>query len=249
MQESYCLTLKNVTAGYSRVPVLRELSLQAPKGRILGIIGPNGSGKSTLLNVISGLLRPTRGTVFLNGQEITRLGPDLRCRRGIGRTFQVPRPFSRMRVFENALTAAAFGRDTSSAEQGNRPSRRAGYEAAEEALRKTHLLEKRDVISGSLNLLDRKRLEIARALCTDPSLLLLDEIAAGLTSEEVAEILGIVAELKAEGMTIIWIEHLMDTMLRAADTLVCLADGQVLLSGSPAEVLHSRAVEELYLGT
>ena len=233
------LTIKGLTAGYTRLSVLHDLTLQIPQGQITGIIGPNGSGKSTLLNAISGMIRPTAGKIILSARDITRLSPDARCRLGIGRTFQVPRPFARMRVFENTLTAAAFGLAS---------SRRDSWEAARAALAKAHLLEKKDVLADSLNLLDRKRLEIARAISARPGLLLLDEIAAGLSSEEVTEILEIVAALKAEGVTIIWIEHMMDTMLRAADTLVCMAEGRVALTGEPEEVLRSRAVEELYLG-
>ena len=233
------LMLKHVTAGYNRTPVLEDLSLAIVQGQITGVIGPNGSGKTTLLNVLSGLLRPSRGTVRLDGKDITALSPDARCRLGIGRTFQMPRPFSRLKVRENVLAAAAFGSGRSRPEC---------WDLAMDALTVTGLADKQETLSGELNLLDRKRLEIARAMSTEPELLLLDEIAAGLTGPEGAEIMDMVGTLKARGCTIIWIEHIMETLSRMADTLVCMAEGRVILTGPPAEVLASPEVERLYLG-
>ena len=233
------LTCQHISAGYGRITVLSDLSLRVERGQTLGIIGPNGSGKTTLLHTLSGMIFPSRGKIRFEGQNISSFSPDARCRLGIGRTFQVPRPFSRMKVFENALTAAAFG---------NGGSRRDSWTMAEKALDRTHLTEKRDMPAGELNLLDRKRLEIARAISTNPKVLLLDEIAAGLTSAEVTEILDIVGSLKEDGLTVVWIEHIMETMLQAADTLICMAEGKIVISGPPAEVLGSREVEQLYLG-
>ena len=234
------LSLKNVNAGYGRINVLKGLSLRVDRGCTLGVIGPNGSGKTTLINALSGLILPTGGSVVFDGRDITRMSPDARCRLGIGRTFQVPRPFERMKVFENVLTAAAYG---------SGEGRRENWALAMRSLERTGIAGKKDLLSGELMLLDRKRLEIARALATRPRLLLLDEIAAGLTSEEVAEILRIVVSLKQEGLTIIWIEHIIETLQAAADELVCLAEGSVLISGTPDEVLHSEKVISLYLGT
>ena len=234
------LTVKNVDAGYGRINVLNGLSFRLARGRTLGVIGPNGSGKTTMINALSGLIRVTKGLVLFDGRDITRLSPDARCRLGIARTFQVPAPFERMTVFQNALTAAAFG---------THDGRRENWQAAEAALKLTGLTGKRDVLSGRLMLLDRKRLEIARALSTKPTLLLLDEIAAGLTSEEVKEILRIVKILKEQGLSIVWIEHIIETMRETADEMICMAEGRNLVSGTPDEVLHSADVIRLYLGT
>lgn len=233
------LVCRDLCAGYGRIAVLNRLSLSVPGQQVLGVIGPNGSGKTTLLNVLSGLILPTGGTILLNGKEITRLSPDARCRLGLGRTFQIPRPFEHMTVFENVLAAAAFGSG------GSRPQ---AWDAALRALAFTHLSEKKDFLSGRLMLLDRKRLEIARAVSGGARLLLLDEIAAGLTGAEVAEIIQIVLDLKAAGYTVIWIEHMIDAMFRAADELICMAEGQVVMQGRPAEVLGSEIVSRLYLG-
>lgn len=234
------LAMKNVNAGYGRINVLSGLSLRVERGETLGVIGPNGSGKTTMINALSGLIRPTRGVIQFEGRDITRLTPDARCRLGIGRTFQVPRPFERMKVFENVLTAAAFG---------NGGGKRDNWKRVEEALALAGLEDKKDLPAGELTLLDRKRLEIARAVGSGPSLLLLDEIAAGLTGEEVRVILGIVAELKKQGLTIIWIEHIIETMREAADRLICMAEGRSVVSGPPDEVLRSEEVIRLYLGT
>lgn len=234
------LAMKNVNAGYGRINVLSGLSLRVERGETLGVIGPNGSGKTTMINALSGLIRPTRGVIQFEGRDITRLTPDARCRLGIGRTFQVPRPFERMKVFENVLTAAAFG---------NGGGKRDNWKRVEEALALAGLEDRKDLPAGELTLLDRKRLEIARAVGSGPSLLLLDEIAAGLTGEEVRVILSIVAELKKQGLTIIWIEHIIETMREAADRLICMAEGRSVVSGPPDEVLRSEEVIRLYLGT
>lgn len=233
------LAMKNVDAGYGRIHVLNGLSFRVRNGQTLGVIGPNGSGKTTMINALSGLIRVTKGSIQFEGRDITRLSPDARCRMGIARTFQVPAPFERMRVFENVLTAAAFG---------SQEGRRENWKTAEQTLALTGLTEKRDVLSGSLMLLDRKRLEIARALSTQPTLLLLDEIAAGLTSEEVQEILRIVRTLKEQGLTIIWIEHIIETLRETADEMMCMAEGRNLISGTPEEVLQSEEVVREYLG-
>lgn len=233
------LEFDKVRAGYGRINVLDDLSFAVEQGQVLGVIGPNGSGKTTMLNALTGIIRPTAGSIRLDGQDIGRLSVDARCRRGIGRTFQIPRPFTRMTVYENVLVAAAFGSDQ---------PERACHEPTLEVLRVTGLYEKRDVPSGALMLLDRKRLEIARAIVARPRLLLLDEVAAGLTSAEVEDVIDIVARLKGAGFTIVWIEHIIETMLRATDLLMCMAGGRCAVVGDPAEVMNSQEVAELYLG-
>lgn len=234
------LTFDQVCAGYGRVNVLDGLSFEVRRGQVFGVIGPNGSGKTTMLNAITGLIRPTSGVIRFNGRSINNRSTDARCRMGIGRTFQSPRPFSRMTVFENVLVSATFGAGLKECE---------GRGPALEVLHFTGLYDKRDVVSGGLGLLDRKRLEIARAIVVRPSLLLLDEVAAGLVSTEVEEVMAIVARLKAVGFTIVWIEHIIDTMLRATDTLMCVAEGRCAVIGPPLEVLRSSEVERLYLGS
>ena len=233
------LEFEDVYAGYGKIHVLNGLSFAVERGEVFGVIGPNGSGKTTMLNVLTGLIRPGAGRIRLEDREISRLSVDARCRLGIGRTFQIPRPFLRMSVFDNVLVAAAFGRGL--------PERACG-EAVLDVLRVTGLSEKRDMLSGKLTLLDRKRLEIARAVVAKPRLLLLDEVAAGLTSAEIEDIITLVMRLKAAGFTIVWIEHILETMLRAPDRLMCLAEGRSAVIGLPQEVMRSRVVEELYLG-
>ncbi|MCR5138413.1 MAG: ATP-binding cassette domain-containing protein [Oscillospiraceae bacterium] len=234
------LSFENVTAGYGRSDVLNGLSFEVERGEVFGIIGPNGSGKTTMLNTLTGLLRPKSGRILLDGEDISRLPVDARCRRGIGRTFQIPRPFIRMTVFENVLVSGIYGAGFSAAE---------GKGPAEDVLRFTGLYEKRDLKSGELTLLDRKRLEIARAIVSKPRLLLLDEVAAGLTGSEIETVIGMVVQLKRAGFTVVWIEHILETMLKAADRLMCMAEGRCAVIGVPGEVLASGEVEELYLGT
>lgn len=233
------LSFEDVYAGYGRIHVLKGLTFEVQRGEVFGVIGPNGSGKTTMLNALTGLIRPSSGTILLEGKNISALSVDERCRRGIGRTFQIPRPFLRMSVYQNVLVAAVFGSGMSEGQCA---------EPAMEVLRATGLEAKKDVLSGKLTLLDQKRLEIAKAIAARPRLLLLDEVAAGLTSAEIEDILELVSRLKASGFTIVWIEHIIETMLRATDRLMCLAEGRAAVIGEPLEVMHSDVVEELYLG-
>jgi len=233
------LSVENVHAAYGKFKVLHTLSFDVEEGQVLGIIGPNGAGKTTLMNVISGLLIPYEGHIYFQGRDITRLKPDQRCRLGIGRTYQIPKPFERLTVFENVLTAAAYGTGCSEAE---------AVEDTIEVLKQTELYKKGDVEGHELALLDRKRLEIARGLASKPTLLLLDEVAAGLTDAEVHEVMELVDYLKKTGITIIWIEHVIKTMAESTDKLLCLAVGTKLIYGDPKYVMESKDVEEVYLG-
>ena len=233
------LTFKNVNAGYGRVQILNDLSFEVKKGDVYGVIGPNGCGKTTMFNALIGLIIPTQGEITFNGQNVTKMPANARCQLGIGRTYQVPRPFEGMSVFENVLVAAVHGAKCSEHE---------GREVALEALKLTSLYEKREIRAGELPLLDRKRMEIARALGTKPQLLLLDEVAAGLTEAEVQDVMKMVADLKAANYSIVWIEHVIQTMVESTDVLMCMAEGHNLLVGEPREVMNSKLVEEVYLG-
>lgn len=233
------LSFNNVNAGYGRVRILNDLSFEVKKGEVYGVIGPNGCGKTTMFNALIGLIMPTQGEIIYDGKNVTKMKANDRCRLGIGRTYQVPRPFEGMSVYENCLVAAVHGAGHSEKE---------GRRVALDALKLTELYDKREVRAGELTLLDRKRLEIARALGTEPKLLLLDEVAAGLTEAEVQDVMKMVATLKAEGYSIIWIEHVIQTMVESTDTLMCMAQGHNLIVGKPLEVMNSKLVEEVYLG-
>ena len=237
--EDTILAFKNVNAGYGRVQILNDLTYEMKRGEVYGVIGPNGCGKTTMFNALIGLIIPTHGTIMYDGHDVTKLGANTRCQMGIGRTYQVPRPFEGMSVFENVLVAAVHGAGHSEKD---------GRRVALDALKITELYDKREILAGELTLLDRKRMEIARALGTEPKLLLLDEVAAGLTEAEVKDVMKMVATLKDAGYSIIWIEHVIETMVNSTDTLMCMAEGHNLMVGEPLEVMNSKLVEEVYLG-
>jgi len=233
------LTVENLHAAYGKFKVLHSLSFEVREGQVLGIIGPNGAGKTTLMNVICGQLIPYKGKILYYDRNITKLSPDVRCKLGIGRTYQIPKPFERLTVFENVLVGAAYGTGRSESE---------AIDDTIEILKQTGLFEKGDREAHELALLDRKRLEIARGLASKPSLLLLDEVAAGLTEAEVHEVMDLVDYLKGTGITIIWIEHVLKTMAESTDELLCLSVGTNLICGLPDMVMNSQEVEDVYLG-
>ena len=235
MDTDTILSFEHVNAGYGRVQILNDLSFEMKRGEVYGVIGPNGCGKTTMFNALIGLIIPTKGKIAYDGHDVTKTNAAARCKLGIGRTYQVPRPFEGMSVFENVLVASVHGAGHSEKD---------GRRVALEALKLTELYEKREIRAGELTLLDRKRLEIARALGTEPKLLLLDEVAAGLTEAEVQDVMKMVANLKAAGYSIIWIEHVIQTMVESTDTLMCMSEGHNLLVGEPLEVMNSKLVEE-----
>lgn len=234
------LELHDVSKRFGRVVIAEKVSLGVTDGAIVGIVGPNGAGKTSLFGVISGDLKPDHGSVVFAGDDVTRRDAAQRCRLGIGRTYQVPRPFERMTVFENALVAA---------QQGAGARGRRSHEVALDALTTTGLTDKANRHSGSLGLLDRKRLEVARALATGPRLLLLDEVAGGLTEHEVRELVNIVRSLRERGIAIVWIEHVVRALVDTVDRLLCLSGGAFIADGTAREVLASPQVREVYLGS
>jgi branched-chain amino acid transport system ATP-binding protein len=225
---------------FGNVVTADGLAFDVYPGEALGIVGPNGAGKSTLLNLINGTLSPDAGTVFFDGHDVTRMDAARRTRDGIARTHQIPRPFAEMTVFENALVGAAFGGGA---------HQQAAYDAAYRALETTGLAGLADVPAGRLALLDRKRLELARALATSPRLILLDEIAGGLTDAELPALVDTIRALRAGGVAVVWIEHIVHALVAVVDRLMCLAFGRILAIGDPASVMRSPEVVEVYLGS
>jgi branched-chain amino acid transport system ATP-binding protein len=234
------LRVDNISKRFGALRVVDQFSFDVAEGEALGIVGPNGAGKTTLLNLVAGELRPDTGTVELAGQGVTRLAANARCRLGIGRTAQIPRPFEGLTAFENVLVGATFG--SAGRLSGSKE------EAAVDALDRAGMLDKANVPAGSLTLLDRKRLELARALATQPSLLLLDEIAGGLTEAEVLELVETIKTIRSTGVAIVWIEHIVHALLRVVDRMVAVDAGRKLIEGDPHEVMASDEVRSVYLG-
>lgn len=233
------LALDRVGKRFGRVVVADELTLTVRAGEAVGIVGPNGAGKTSLFSLLSGQLSPDSGSVSYDGSPLAGIGPAGRARLGIGRTYQVPRPFEHMTVFENVLTGAVHGA---------RLGRTEARDAALDALIETGLLDQANTPADRLTLLPRKRLEIARALATRPRLLLLDEVAGGLTDPEVGQLLEIVAAARGRGVTVLWIEHVVHALVRSVERLLCLAAGRLIADGEPSAVLADPAVREAYLG-
>ncbi|WP_322996539.1 ABC transporter ATP-binding protein [Castellaniella sp.] len=236
---SLVLEAHGLARSFGSMQVLESISLGLSQGEILGIIGPNGAGKSTLFNLIAGDLKPDAGTVRLAGQDISLLSSARRCLQGIGRTYQIPHPFSGMTVYENVLVGASFGAGR---------SEREAREPARQALQISGLLAKANHVSGSLPLLDRKRLELARALATGPTVLLLDEIAGGLSDPEVAQLIETIKAIQDQGVSMIWIEHIVHALMAVADRLLVIDAGRVLTQGRPADVMAEPQVREVYMG-
>lgn len=233
------LELRQVRKSYGKTPVIRGLDLAVAEGEFVGVIGPNGAGKTTAFGLIAGHLACDAGSVWLAGSEVTALGADARCRAGIGRTFQIPQPFGGLTVYENVLVAATFGAGLHGGQAAA---------AACGALGRCGLSDVGNRPAASLSLLQRKRLELARALATGPRLLLLDEVGGGLTDAEVHQLVDLVREIHAQGVTVLWIEHQVHALVSAARRLVVLAEGAVIADGTPREVINSRIVRETYLG-
>jgi branched-chain amino acid transport system ATP-binding protein len=232
------LEIKNVSRFFGGLAALTDISFQVNKGEILGLIGPNGAGKTTLFNVVNGFYSPSQGEVMFKKERISGLKPHKICIRGIARTFQVVKPLQRMSVLDNVIASAYL-----------RTGSRAVAEAkAIETLKFTGLIDDRDIISKGLPLGKRKKLEIARALATDPEMILLDESFAGLNPTELNESIEIIRNIKAAGITIMIIEHHMKVIMSISDRIVVLNYGQKIAEGTPGEIKSNPLVIEAYLG-
>jgi branched-chain amino acid transport system ATP-binding protein len=233
------LAAVDIRKRFGALAVLDGVNLSLVEGEAVGIVGPNGAGKTTFLNVLSGALAPDSGTVDFRGRDVTSKGAADRCKLGIARTHQVPRPFAGMSVFENVLVGATAG------------GKRRGSEANDLCLQVldqtglTHLANRR---AESLGLLQRKRLELARALAVEPSILLLDEIGGGLTDAETAALIELVSGLRDRGVAVLWIEHIVHLLMQVVSRLVCMDSGRIIAEGPPSAVVAQAAVIDAYLG-
>jgi branched-chain amino acid transport system ATP-binding protein len=232
------LEAKEITRTFGGLAAIREVSFGIEPGEIVGLIGPNGAGKTTLFNVVTGFLPPTRGEVIFAGERISGLLPDRVCHRGIGRSFQVVKPFGNMTTLKNTMVGTFLRQ----AHQGR--ARR----DAEEILEFLGLTHRQDVLARNLTISERKRLELARALGTRPKLLLLDEVMAGLNPVEVAEMLGLLREIRARGTTLFVIEHIMAAIMAISDRILVLHHGSLIAQGPPRQVADDQAVIDAYLG-
>lgn len=233
------LKLTNLKKAFGAVTVADNQSYEVMPGDALGVLGPNGAGKTSMFNLITGTLKPNGGAIYFDGKDITGWSAAKRSHSGIARSFQVPQPFSGMTVFENAMIAAT----QSAGLHGH-----AAEELCLEVLEQTGLMAKANVLAGSLTLLERKRLELTRALCTKPKLLLLDEIAGGLTEAECQSLIKTIKDIHTGGVTIIWIEHVVHALLSVVDRLIVVDFGKLIAEGPPKDIMESPQVKEIYLG-
>lgn len=233
------LSLQSVSKSFGALKVTQDVSFDLQAGEALGIIGPNGAGKSTLFNLITGNIAPDQGRVLIDGRDVTRLPPMQRVAAGIGRSFQIPQPFGGLSVYENLLVAARFGGGVTAAD---------APEFCMDILTRTGLADVAEKPSGGLPLLQRKRLELARAMATKPRVILLDEIAGGLTDAECVQLVATIKAIHAEGTAIIWIEHVLHALNSVVERLMVLNFGRMLMIGEPDQVMASSEVKEIYLG-
>ena len=243
MERNVILSIEGVTKRFGGLVALSDVSFQVYEGEILGLIGPNGAGKTTLFNVISGVYKPEEGRVVFKGQDITGWKPHKVARLGIARTHQIVKPFGDLSVLENTMVGALFGKkaDTITEEEARK--------IAEDVLEFIGLSDKKDLPARVLNVQEKKRLELARALASEPDLLLLDEVLAGLTPTEVERMLSLLGKIRSEkGITIIMIEHVMHAVMNIADRIVVLHFGRKLAEGTPEEVANNQEVITAYLG-
>lgn len=234
------LSVVELTKSFGGLVAVNNLTFDVKEKEALGLMGPNGAGKTTVFNLIYGVYPPTSGKIVFKNNPINGLPPHKVCQLGIARTHQIPRPFPTMTVLGNLMVAARYGRGLNNEE---------GVKVAGDVLKLTELTEKRDTLASNLTLLDLKRLELARALSTKPQMVLLDEIAGGLTEEEIPHVMKILRTLRETGLTIILIEHVMTVLLKAVERVVVLNEGKKLFEGVPDEVLKTESVVEAYFGS
>lgn len=233
------LIVNHLNKKFGQLKAVDDLSFEVREGEILGMIGPNGAGKTTVFNLITGTLKPDGGKIIFKGKDITFLSAAKRCHLGIGRTYQIPCPFEKMTVFENLMVTAIYG---------GKLHIKMAKEEANYILELIGISQMKNFISGELSLLNRKRLEIGRALATKPNLILLDEVAGGLTEIETRQLLQLVKKISEMGITIIWIEHILSMMSEGVDRLLAISEGRWLKCGDPKEVMNSEEVLKCYLG-
>ncbi|TMD96801.1 MAG: ABC transporter ATP-binding protein [Chloroflexi bacterium] len=237
--EAAVLAAVDVRKRFGALAVLDGVNLSLHGGEVVGVVGPNGAGKTTLLNVLSGSLTPDSGSITLRDRDITRKSAAERCKLGVARTHQVPRPFVGMTVFENVLVAATAGGGKRGAD---------AYELCVRVLEQCGLAHLANRRAEGLGLLQRKRLELARALAVEPAVLLLDEIGGGLTDAESAALVEMVAGLRDRGIAVLWIEHIVHVLMQVVGRLVCMDAGRVIAEGPPSTVVAQAAVIDAYLG-
>ena len=233
------LSVKDISISFGSLHVLDKVSFDVGEDEILGIIGPNGAGKTVMMGILSGVFKSNGGSIHFLGQDITNMSIVDRVRLGLARTFQIPRSFEDMTTYENVMVGGIYGDKLS--------EREAGFQAME-ILEGIGLTDRINDLAGTLGLLERKRLEIGIALASRPKLLMLDEVAGGLTESEIAVVIDIVKGIKAQGSSIIWIEHVLQTMVDGTDRVMCLAEGKSVITGLPYEVMQSKIVNDVYLG-
>ena len=237
--EASILSVDAVNKHFGGVIAVKDLSFDVQAGEVIGLMGPNGAGKTTLLNIIAGEQKPDSGSVTFNGINITGLSPHKLCHLGIARTYQIPQPFSKLTVLQNTAVAAIFGRGLGKSIAGH---------DAENILSFVGLSEKRDMVAGDLEEISLKRLELARVLATNPTLLMIDELAAGLTETEIPPVVDLLREINEKGITIILIEHVMKVMMQAVGRILVMDEGRKIAEGKPAEVMKDKKVIKAYFG-